>query len=56
VGLIPGKSFALVAFEFSPKTDRFFNFAAQFIFNNSTANLQTVQLQGFSYAPKITFP
>jgi len=44
VGLIPGKSFALVAFEFSPKTDRFFNFAAQFIFNNSTANLQTVQL------------
>lgn len=39
IGIIPGKSFALVAFEFAPKSDRFFNFAAQFIFNNSTANL-----------------
>lgn len=39
VGLIPGKSFNIVAFEFSPKSARFFNFASQFIFNNSTANL-----------------
>ena len=42
IGMIPGKSFSLVAFEFSPKTARFFNFACQIIFNNSTANLQTV--------------
>jgi hypothetical protein len=39
LGLIPGKSFALVTYEFSPKTARFFNFASQIIFNNSSANL-----------------
>ena len=56
LGMINGKSLSLVTFEFSPKSARFFNFAAQFIFNNSTANLQTVALQGFSYAPSVSFP
>jgi uncharacterized protein YigE (DUF2233 family) len=37
--MIPGKSFGIVVFEFSPKAARFYNFACQFIFNNSTANL-----------------
>jgi len=39
LGIIPGKSFCIVAYEFYPKTARFFSFASQFIFNNSTANL-----------------
>ncbi|MFO0117692.1 MAG: hypothetical protein ACK521_08795 [bacterium] len=41
--------------EFNPKAPRFYNFGAQFIFNNSSANLQQVQLQGFCYAPAISF-
>lgn len=56
LGLIKGKSFALITYEFSPKTARFFNFASQIIFNNSSSNLQTVHLQGCSYAPQISFP
>ena len=56
LGLIPGKSFALITYEFSPKTARFFNFASQVIFNNSSANLQSIHLQGCAYAPQIAFP
>ena len=56
VGLIAGQSFALVCFEFSPKQPRFYNFASQFIFNNSSANMQQVVLQGYCYAPAISFP
>jgi len=55
LGLIKGKSFALLTYEFSPKTARFFNFASQIIFNNSSANLQTVHLQGCCYAPQLAF-
>jgi hypothetical protein len=55
LGLIKGKSFALITYEFSPKTARFFNFASQVIFNNSSANLQTVHLQGCCYAPQLAF-
>jgi len=56
MGLIPGKSFGLVCFEFNPKSARFYNFNSQFIFNNSSANLQQVQLQGFCYGPSVSFP
>ena len=56
LGLIPGKSFALITYEFSPKTARFFNFASQVIFNNSSANLQSIHLQGCAYSPQIAFP
>lgn len=56
LGLIAGKSFALITYEFSPKAARFFNFASQVIFNHSSANLQTIHLQGCSYAPQIAFP
>jgi len=55
LGLVPGKSFALLTFEFSPKSPRFYNFASQLLFNNSTANIQSVGLQGYSYAPAVSF-
>ena len=56
IGLIPGKSFALATFEFNPKSPRFYNFSAQFIFNNSSANVQAVLLQGYCYGPSVSFP
>lgn len=55
VGQIAGQSFQIVVVEFNPKTPRFYNFGAQFIFNNSSVNMQQVQLQGFCYAPAISF-
>lgn len=42
IGLIPGKSFGLVVYEFNPKAPRFYNFSSQFVFNNSSASLQQV--------------
>lgn len=51
IGQIQGKSFTLVCFEFNPKSPRFYNFQAQLLFNNSSANMQQVLLQGFCYGP-----
>ena len=39
IGQIAGKSFTLICLEFNPKTPRFYNFSAQFLFNNSSANM-----------------
>lgn len=44
LGMIQGKSYALITYEFSPKSARFFNFGSQLIFNNSSANLMTISL------------
>ena len=44
IGQIAGKSFTLICFEFNPKSPRFYNFGAQFLFNNSSANMQQVLL------------
>lgn len=54
IGQISGKSFTLICLEFNPKSPRFYNFAAQFLFNNSSANMQQVLLQGFCYGPQVT--
>ena len=54
IGQIAGKSFTLICFEFNPKSPRFYNFAAQFLFNNSSANMQQVMLQGYCYSPQVT--
>merc|ERR550532_1319018 len=54
IGQIAGKSFTLICFEFNPKTPRFYNFSAQFLFNNSSANMQQVLLQGYCYNPHVT--
>jgi len=56
VGSIAGKSFAIICLEFSPKSARTFNFNSQFVFNNSTANIQSVQLQGTCYGPSLSLP
>ena len=44
IGQISGKSFTLICLEFNPKSPRFYNFSAQFLFNNSSANMQQVLL------------
>jgi hypothetical protein len=56
LGLIRGKGFALICLEFSPKSVRNYSFNSQFLFNNSTSNIQQVQLQGTCYGPSITLP
>mmetsp|Transcript_11363 Transcript_11363/g.14309 ORF Transcript_11363/g.14309 Transcript_11363/m.14309 type:complete len:180 (-) Transcript_11363:2499-3038(-) len=54
IGQISGKSFTLICLEFNPKSPRFYNFSAQFLFNNSSANMQQVLLQGYCYGPQVT--
>ena len=49
LGLIKGKSFSLVCFEFQPKQPRFYNFTAQCIFNHSASNIQSLHLVGHCY-------
>lgn len=39
VGLIQGKSFGIVCFEFNPKTPRDYNFVAQYVFNHNPTNV-----------------
>lgn len=56
LGLIPGQSFALICLEFSPKSPRSYNFTSQFLFNNSTANIQSVSLTGTCYGPGVSLP
>ena len=54
VGMLNGKSFALVCFEFLPKQPRFYNFTAQCIFNHSASNIQSLHLVGYCYQPHLT--
>lgn len=54
VGMLNGKSFALVCFEFLPKHPRFYNFTAQCIFNHSASNIQSLHLIGYCYQPHLT--
>jgi hypothetical protein len=54
LGMINGKSFVLVAFEFQPKQARFYNFTAQCIFNHSASNIQSLHLVGHCYQPQLT--
>jgi hypothetical protein len=56
IGMIRSKSFAMICYEFSPKSARAHAFSSQFIFNNSTANMQAVQLKGMCYGPAIVLP
>jgi hypothetical protein len=52
-GLIEGKSFALICFEFNPKVQRSYSFVTQCILNH-TASFQTkLQLIGYCYVPSI---
>jgi hypothetical protein len=56
LGLIPGQGFALICIEFSPKSARNYSFTQQFVFNNSTANIQSLSLNGTCYGPGISLP
>lgn len=53
VGLIHGKSFSIVCFEFNPRQPRDYNFLAQFIFNHNPSNIQKVNLLGHCYEPAL---
>jgi hypothetical protein len=51
--LIPGKQFALVCLEFSPKEARDYSFGAQCVFNHNPSNIHSVSLIGHCYEPAL---
>ena len=53
-GLIEGRSFALVCFEFSPRLHQSYSFVAQCIMNHTAAFQTKIQLIGYSYVPTIS--
>ena len=53
VGLIQGKSFSVVCFEFNPKSPRDYNFLAQCIYNHNPTNIQKINLVGHCYEPAL---
>ena len=53
VGLINGKSFGIVCFEFNPKAPRDYNFTAQLIFNHNPTNVNKINLIGHCYEPAL---
>ena len=53
VGLINGKSFGIVCFEFNPKNPRNYNFTAQCIFNHNPTNVNKINLIGYCYEPAL---
>ncbi len=54
VGLIEGKSFALVCFEFSPKIPQSYSFVTQCLLNHSASFQTKLQLVGHCYVPTIS--
>ena len=53
IGLIPEKSFALVCFEFSPKTAKYWSFTTQCILNYTITNAQNIHLSGKCFKPQL---
>lgn len=54
VGLIEGKSFALVCFEFCPRVQQSYSFVTQCILNHTASYQTKIQLVGFCYVPSIS--
>lgn len=54
IGMIKGKSFGLICFEFQPNQPRFYNYSAQCILNHSSSTIQTIHLAGYCYGPQLT--
>jgi len=54
VGLIEGKSFALVCFEFSPRIPQSYSFVTQCLLNHSASFQTKLQLVGYCYVPTIS--
>lgn len=52
-GLIGGQGFAIVCFEFNPRSPRNYNFQAQCVFNHSSSNIARINLIGHCYEPKL---
>ena len=52
-GLIQGKSFGVVCFEFNPRTPRNYNFLAQWVYNHNPSNVQKINLIGHCYEPAL---
>ena len=53
IGMVPGKSFALICFEFSPRTQQLWSFTAQVVLNHTAANVHNIHLVGPCYEPNI---
>lgn len=54
MGLIQGKSFALVCFEFNPKSANHWSFTSQCVLNYTYTNVQSIHLSGKCFRPEIT--
>lgn len=54
IGLIPEKSFALVCFEFNPKSANHWSFTSQCVLNYTYTNVQNIHLSGKCFRPEIT--
>ena len=53
-GLIEGRSFGLICFEFSPKLQRSYSFVTQCILNHTATYDTKMQLIGYCYVPTIS--
>jgi hypothetical protein len=54
IGLIQEKSFALVCFEFSPKSPNHWSFTTQCVLNYTVSNAQNIHLSGKCFKPEIS--
>lgn len=54
IGLIQGKSFALVCFEFSPKSANYWSFTSQCVLNYTYTNVQNIHLSGKCFKPEVS--
>jgi hypothetical protein len=54
IGLIQGKSFALICYEFHPKSANHWSFTSQCVLNYTFTNVQNIHLSGKCFKPEIT--
>lgn len=54
IGLIQEKSFALVCFEFNPKSANHWSFTSQCVLNYTYTNVQNIHLSGKCFKPEIS--
>ena len=54
VGIIEGRSFALICFEFNPRVAQSYSFVTQCLLNHSASFQTKLQLMGYCYTPSIS--
>jgi hypothetical protein len=54
MGLIQGRGFSLVCFEFNPKSANHWSFTSQCVLNYTFTNVQNIHLSGKCFRPEIT--